>query len=203
VSRIRAVVPSLALALAFALAAWHPAAGNDVVPLRVTGGDSLTAAEDAAVRATLLRYLEAVQKRDWREAANHVDRESFLRAVEPMIEQVSPDPAGRGAARRMIFGVGTHDSLARRPLPELFAAMMIYALTADPTGFVLMEKARFSLLAARRVKDHVAVAYSLTVPADNDSLPPTVRVTAERLKKVGDEWKILIAQDPERGEVKR
>jgi hypothetical protein len=200
---VRRILPALlCLALATGLASFSRAADEETVPLRITKGDELTPDEDKAVRATLLRYLEAVQKLDWRGAAKYVDRETFLQAVEPMVAQVSPDPAERNATRRMIFGVSTFDSLARRPLPELFAGMMTYAMSADPTGMALMEKAKISLLGARKIKGRVHVAYQLTVPAPGDSTQFSTHVTAERLKKIGDEWKILIAQDAGGGRAK-
>jgi hypothetical protein len=200
---VRRILPALlCLALATGLAPWTRAADEETVPLKITKGDTLTAEEDKAVRETLLRYLEAVQKLDWRRAAKYVDRETFLQAVEPMVAEVSPDPAGRSATRRMIFGASTFDSLAQRPLPELFAGMMTYAMTANPAGMALMEKAKISLLGARKIKGRVHVAYQLTVPSPGDSTQPSIHVTAERLKKIGDEWKILIAQDAGGGRAK-
>lgn len=195
--RILSAVLCLVLATTFAPRAPAAEDGDEVekVPLTITKGGDLTAAEDREVRATLLRYLEAIQKREWREAAKYVDRETFLGAVEPLVEQVAPDPAKRDEARRMIFGTSTFDSLAKKPLPDLFAAMMIYAMTADPSGVVLMEKAKFNLLGARKIKGRVHIAYQLTVPSAADSTQPYVRVSAERLKKIGDRWKVLIAQD--------
>ena len=192
--RILVIAPCLALAAVLCLRG--PVAADDApVPLRATGGDSLTAAEDREVRATLLHYLEAVRVRDWREAAKDVDRASFLKAVEPMVEAVAPDPALRAAARRTIFGASTFDSLEKRPLPDLFAGMMNYVMTADPHTVAMMEKAKFNLLAARKIRGRVHIAYTLTVPSESDTTQPYVRVTAERLIRDGDRWKILIAQD--------
>lgn len=168
---------------------------EEKVPLRMTQGGELSAEEDQAVRATLSAYLAAVQKRDWPAAAKYVDRASFLAGVDPLIARVAPDPAKRPEVTRMIFGASTADSLAKFPTERLFASMMTYALTADPHGVVLMEKAKFSLLGARKLKDEVAIAYQLTIPADSDSTQPYTRVTAERLRKVGKEWKILIRND--------
>lgn len=168
---------------------------EEKVPLRMTKGGELNAEEDQAVRATLSAYLAAVQQRDWPAAAKFVDRASFLAGVDPLIARVAPDPAKRPEVTRMIFGASTADSLAKFPTERLFASMMTYALTADPQGVVLMEKAKFSLLGARKLKDEVAIAYQLTIPADSDSTQPYTRVTAERLRKVGKEWKILIRND--------
>jgi hypothetical protein len=171
------------------------AADEETVPLRLTGGGELDEQEDREVRATLAAYLAAIQKRDWRAAAKHVDRESFLDGVEPLIERVAPDPALRAQATRSIFGVGTKDSLERRSTEELFASMMTYATAADPAGTALMEKARFALLGARKIRDRVHIAYQLTLPAHGDSTQPYTRVTAERLRKVGGDWKIVIQND--------
>ena len=192
----------LCLALAVVLAPWSGAAEEEKVQLTLTKGEELTEEEEKEVRATLLSYLEAIQKLDWREAAKYVDRETFLGAVEPMVEQVAPDPAQRNDARRMIFGVGTYDSLAKRPLPDLFAGMMGYAMSADPTMAAMMEKAKISLLGARKLKGRVHIAYQLTVPSESDSTQPYIHVTAERLKKFGNDWKILIAQDHGGGRAK-
>lgn len=190
-ARLLLVLAALAVAVPLARAA-----GDDApVPLQVTAGEELTPAEDAAVRRTLTSYLEAIQKRDWKAAARYVDRASFLAGVEPLVAAVEPDSAARAPYRRMIFGAGTPESLAALPLEDLFAAMMRYALAADPEGVLLMEQARFALLGARKIDGRVHIAYQLTLPAASDSLPPYTRVTAERMIPVGDEWKILIQPD--------
>ena len=169
--------------------------GTDKVPLRMTAGVDLTAEEEAAVRGALLSYLEAIQKRDWRAAAKHVDEESFFAGIEPLVAAAEPVEARRAATRRRIFGASTADSLAHMPLEDLFVAMMNYATAADSAGVQLMEQARFALLGARKVEDRVHVAYQLTVPAENDSTQDYTRVTAERMRKVGEEWKIVIQHD--------
>jgi hypothetical protein len=168
---------------------------EDKVPLRMTKGEELSAEEDQAVRATLSAYLAAVQKRDWPAAAKHVDRASFLAGVDPLIARVAPNVSLRPEVTRAIFGVSTNDSLARLPTEKLFASMMAYAQAADPNGVALMEKAKFSLLGARKLKGEVAIAYQLTIPPDSAGAQPYTRVTAERLRKVGAEWKILIQND--------
>lgn len=195
---------SLVLCLGFATASasWAPAAEDQKVPLQATKGDELSPGEEKEVRATLLRYLGAVQKCDWREAAKYVDRETFMKSVEPLVEAVAPDPARRDEARRMIFGVSTYDSLAAKSLPDLFAAMMNYATVADPASIVLMAKAKFSLLAARKIRGRVHIAYQLTVPSASDSTQPYTRVSAERLKKIDGDWKVLIDQDHGGGRAK-
>ena len=202
--RIVPLVLSLAVAAALAvnLSGAVKAADDEKIPMTITAGDSLSPTEHEAVRKVLLAYLDAVKIRDWKTAAKYVDRESFLAAVEPLIENVAPDPAKREEARRMIFGVGTTDSLVKKPLPDLFWSMMTYAMTADPTGAAMMEKAKFSLLGARKIKGKVHIAYMITVAAESDTLQPYTRVTAERLRKVGNDWKIMIAQDHGGGRAK-
>jgi hypothetical protein len=186
---------ALAVLAAFVAATAGRAADDEAVPLRMTAGDTLSAADDAAVRATLTAYLAAVQKLDWRTAGLYVDRASFLAGVEPLVAQVAPDSTQRPAVRRRIFGVGSADSLERLPTPELFAGMMNYAMAADPSGIALMENATFRLLGARRLGDEVAIAYQLTVPAASDTTQPYVRVTAERMRRVDGAWKITVRND--------
>jgi hypothetical protein len=193
IARAAAVAAALILAVPLALAAGD--APVETVPMRMTAGDDLKPAEEEAVRRTLTAYLEALQKRDWRGASKYVDRESFLEGIEPLVAAVEPDEHERPPYRRMIFGASTFDSLKTMPLDGMFAAMMQYALTADPHGVLLMERARFSLLGARKIKGRVHIAYQLTLPAENDSTPPYTRVTAERLRQVGKDWKILIQHD--------
>ena len=162
---------------------------------QVTKGDTLTSQDEAEVRKALLGYLAAVKKLDWRKAADYVDRESFLASVEPLLEQASPNPAFRNDKRREIFGVSTPDSLAQKPLNDLFFSMMTYATVADPTKVAILEKAEIEVIGIRKVRGKVHVAYSLTIPADSDTTQPYVGVTTERLRKVGDDWKIVIVQD--------
>ena len=187
------LVLCLALATGAAVSAAQDTAKTSEFSL--TKGDTLTAAEDSAVRATLLSYLAAVQKLDWRKAATYVDRESFLAAVEPLIAGAAPDPALRANKRREIFGVSTYDSLEKKPLPDLFFSMMTYAMSVDPTRVAILEKAQIELIGSRKVRGKVHVAYSLTLPAESDTLQPYVSVTADRLRKVGDDWKIVIIQE--------
>jgi hypothetical protein len=198
----RIVFLALCLALATASASWSPAAEDEKVPLQATKGDELSPEEEKEVRATLTRYLEAIKANDWREAAKYVDRETFLQAVEPMVEAVAPDPAKRAEARHMIFGVSTYDSLARKKLPDLFNSMMNYVTIADPASVVTMSTAKFNLLAARKIRGRVHIAYQLTVPSAADSTQPYTRVSAERLKKIDGDWKVLIAQDHGGGRAK-
>jgi len=193
VRRILLLVLCLALAFGAAVSSAQDAAKKSEFSL--TKGDTLTAAEDSAVRATLLSYLAAVQKLDWKKAATYVDRESFLAAVEPLVAGAAPDPALRADKRREIFGVSTYDSLEKKPLPDLFFSMMTYAMSVDPTRVAILEKAQIELIGSRKVRGKVHVAYSLTLPAESDTLQPYVSVTADRLRKVGDDWKIVIIQE--------
>lgn len=187
---------AVGLALGIAVSLPRAVAGEgEAVPLQMTAGTELAPEEDAAVRASLLGYLEAIRKRDWRTAARHVDRESFLAGIEPLVAAAEPVEGQQAAARRRIFGASTVDSLGRMKIEDLFASMMSYATVADSAGVHLMERARFALLGARKIEDRVHIAYQLTLPAESDSLEDYTRVTAERMRKVGHEWKIIIQHD--------
>jgi hypothetical protein len=168
---------------------------EDKVPVRFTAGGELTPEEEKEVRATLLAYLGDIQKRNWRGAAQHVERASFLEGIPAMIASIAPDPAKRAEATGMLFGVTTMDSVRAKPTGDLFHAVMTYATTADPASVEMMGKAKFALLGARRIKDRVHIAYQLTVPAASDTLQPYTQVTAERLRRVGKEWKIVFQHD--------
>jgi len=185
----------LAALVAAALAAFTTtpgrAADDKPVPLQMTKGSELTPDEEKQVRATLTHYLEALQGRNWREAAKDLDRQSFLAGVDPLIASISSDSTTRPGAMRMVFGVGTKDSLNAAPTGDLFASMMDYIMQLDPGGAALMARAKFALLGARRMQDKIHIAYQLTIPAESDSLQPYTRVTAEQLKQVGKDWKIV------------
>ena len=189
------VLAGLAALVALVLAALAPAPGRAAddapVPLKMTKGSDLTKAEDAQVRATLSHYLAALQKRDWREAAKDLDRESFLAGADPLIATISSDSTTKPAAYRRVFGVSTRDSMAAASTGDLFASMMDYVIQLDPGGAAMMEKAKFTLLGARRLQDRIHIAYQLTIPAENDSIQPYTSVTAEQLRQVGKDWKIV------------
>jgi hypothetical protein len=185
----------LAALVAAALAAFAPtpgrAADDKPLPLQMTKGSELTPDEDKQVRATLTHYLEALQSRNWREAAKDLDRESFLAGVDPLIASISSDSTTRPAAMRMVFGVSTKDSLNAAPTADLFASMMDYIMQLDPGGAAIMARAKFALLGARRLQDTIHIAYQLTIPAESDSVQPYTRITAEQLKQDGKDWKIV------------
>ena len=190
----RSILGLAALAAA-ALVALAPvpgrAAEDNPVPLQMTKGSELTPEEEKQVRATLTHYLEALQGRNWREAAKDLDRESFLAGVEPLIASISSDSTTWPGAMRMVFGVGTKDSLKAAPTADLFASMMDYIMQLDPGGAAIMARAKFALLGARRLQDRIHIAYQLTIPAESDSVQPYTRVTAEQLKQDGKDWKIV------------
>ncbi len=185
----------LAALAALFLAAVAPgpgrAADDKPVPLKMTSGSELTKEEDVAIRATLTHYLGALQKRDWRAAAEDLDRESFLAGVDPLISSISSDSTTRPDAIRRVFGVSTMDSLKAAPTGDLFDSMMSYVIQLDPAGADIMTKAKFALLGARRLQDKVHIAYQLTIPAESDSVQPYTSITAEQLKQVGKDWKIV------------
>lgn len=195
---------SLALATALALAAaggMTPARSavtpedEDKLPVRFTAGGELTAAEDEEVRATLKSYLAAIQKRDWKTASRYIERASFVAGLPLMMAAIEPDPAKRAEAMNGIFGVSKEDELRAKSTADLFTSVMTYATAKDPESVAMMAKAKFALLGARRIKDRVHIAYQLTVPAESDTLQPYTRVTAERLRRVGKEWKIVFQHD--------
>ncbi len=181
------------VALALAAFASRPGRAADDAPLSLsmTKGSELTKQEDKQVRATLTHYLGALQKRDWRTAAQDLDRESFLAGVDPLIASISSDSTTRPAALRKVFGVSTDDSLKATSTEDLFASMMNYVIELDPGGAAIMTRAKFALLGARRLQDRVHIAYQLTLPAESDSVQPYTSITAEQLKKVGKDWKIV------------
>ncbi len=190
-SLVLVVATVLSFALV-ALASGPGRAGEDApLSLSMTKGSELTKEEDAQVRATLTHYLGALQKRDWREAAKDLDRESFLAGVDPLIASISSDSTTRPAAYRTVFGVSTKDSLNAATTEDLFESMMSYIMQLDPGGAAIMTKAKFALLGARRLQERVHIAYQLTIPAESDSLQPYTSVTAEQLKQVGKDWKIV------------
>ena len=185
----------LVFATVVALAVFAPlpgrAAEDAPVPLAMTKGSELTKEEDLQVRATLTHYLGALQKRDWHTAAQDLDRASFLAGIDPLVASISSDSTTRPAAYRTVFGVSTTDSLKAASTGDLFASMMNYVMKLDPGGAALMTRAKFTLLGARRLQDRIHIAYQLTVPAESDSLQPYTSVTAEQLKQVGKDWKIV------------
>lgn len=185
----------VASVLAFALVAFASRAGSaadDSLPsLSMTKGSELTKEEDKQVRATLTHYLGALQKRDWREAAKDLDRVSFLAGIDPLIASISSDSTTRPAAYRTVFGVSTKDSVNAASTEDLFASMMTYIMQLDPGGAAIMTQAKFTLLGARRLQERVHIAYQLTIPAESDSVQPYTSVTAEQLKLVGKDWKIV------------
>ena len=193
--RSSAVLAGLAALVALFLAALAPATGGAAddkpVPMKMTSGSELTKEEDAQVRATLSHYLVALQKREWRAAAENLDRESFLAGVEPLVASISSDSTTRPDAIRRVFGVSTMDSLNAASTADLFESMMNYVILLDPGGAAIMEKAKFTLLGARRLQDKIHIAYQLTIPAESDSVQPYTSITAEQLKQVGKDWKIV------------
>jgi len=189
----RTILPALALAVALlaGFANSGRAADDKPVSVTMTKGSELTPEEDKAIRATLTHYLTALQKKDWAEAAKDLDRDSFLEVVDPLIASLGSDSSTIPVATRNVFGVSTKDSMRTTPMEVLFSNMMNYVTSLDPNGVGLMAKAKFALLGARKLQDKVHIAYSLTIPAESDTLQPYTRVTAEQMKQVGKDWKII------------
>jgi hypothetical protein len=171
------------------------AADEATVPLQATQGSELSKKDDKEVKRVLSEYLDAMKKRDYARAAGYLDHETFLKGVEPMVQSIASDSTTRPAAYRMLFGVSTPDSVAARPMPDLYTHFMGYLETVNPNMSAVMARAEIKMLAARRIKDRVHVAYQLTLPPETPDGEPYVTVSAQQMRKVGKEWKILFRAD--------
>lgn len=188
---------SLALAMALVAAFAHaPAARADepVMKIQPTVGDSLPPAETAAINQVLSDYLDALRQRDYVKAGGFIDRVSLLKQSEAMVRQMAADSTKITATRAQLFGVSTRDSLAALTTGAIFAHFMRYMDQTNPGANSALENATIQVLAARRMKDVVHVAYQLTLPANKDRAEPYTQVTAQQLKKFDGQWKILVTE---------
>jgi multidrug efflux pump subunit AcrB len=191
------LVPSItALALvAFSLPQSARAADDaPVLKIQATAGDSLSAAETAAITRTMSDYLEALRKKDYLLAGSFIDRTTLLASSEPTLQSIEPDSTKRDTARRRVFGVSTRDSLAQLSTGEIFAAFMAYMDATSPGANGVLANATIQVLAARRMKDTVHVAYQLTLPPSGDRKEPYTQVTAQQMKMIDGKWKILVTE---------
>ncbi len=201
VSFLNLVGNALAVAAVVAVATLtgggHARAADDspasvqAVPLKVTKGDSLSKAEEEKVRGILKDYLEALKAGDYARAGTHIDSVSFLASVDTLARTIASSDELMPAARRKIFGASTTDSLVHRPFPETFRSYMQYQESAHPEMRGILARAQLQVLAARRMKDRVHVAYQLTLPAEKEDAQPYTTVTAEQMRLVGSDWKIV------------
>lgn len=190
-----ALTLSLVLLLANGLASAPSARADEpVVKLQATAGDSLSAAETAAINRTLTDYLEALRKKDYARAGSFIDRTTLLASGESMLKTIEPDSTKRDSARARMFGEASREALAKRPTGEIFAAFMRYMEASNPAAGGALENATIQVLAARRMKDVVHVAYQLTLPPGPGRDQPFTQVTAQQMKKIGGKWLILVTE---------
>ncbi len=188
----------LALVLVAALALLVPApaarADEPVMKIQPTVGDSLSPDETKAINQALSDYLDALRKRDYVKAGGFIDRASLLTQSEAMVRQMAADSTRTAATRTQLFGVSTADSLAKLTTGAIFASFMRYMDATNPGANAALEDATITVLAARRLKDTVHVAYQLTLPANKDRAQPYTQVTAQQMKQVDGKWKILVTE---------
>jgi hypothetical protein len=193
-SRFALAVPALiVLVLVAALGPRNArAADAPVMKIQATAGDSLSAAETKEINQTLTDYLEALRKKDYVLAGSFIDRTTLLASSEATLHTIEPDSTKLDAARARVFGVSTRDSMAQRSTGEIFAAFMRYMDSTNPGTNGVLDKATIQVLAARRMKDTVHVAYQLTLPPMPGRTEPYTQVTAQQMKKIDGKWKILV-----------
>jgi hypothetical protein len=164
------------------------------LPFKPTKGDSLSPADDAAVRKTLLDYLDAMKHKDFARAASYLDSATFVAAADTLVEQAANDSTPPSLIRSAMFGTPDPDSLHAWPIARLFASLMAATEAANPGALDAVAHAEIEVLAALRVEDHVVVAYQLSVPAPDPAAQPLTHVTAEKLRQIGGRWRILFQQ---------
>ena len=180
------------LLLVLAMFVSAPAfAADSPVKLEATEGTELSKEDDAAVRKTLLGYLEALRKKEYGKAGELIERESLLSTVEPLVHSIAADSTHNDAARRRIFGVSTPDSVAATGNGPLFESLMHYLFEINPNASKVLERSTIQVLATRQIKGKASVAYQLTVAAEEKGGMPYEQVTAQQLKKVDGKWRIL------------
>jgi hypothetical protein len=197
----RAFAPFAFLVLALALvgarvASSAPAAPADppVMKIQPTVGDSIPPAEVKAINQALTDYLAALRQRDYVRAGGFIDRTTLLAQSESMLVQMAADSTKKAPTRRELFGVSTRDSLAARSTGEIFAAFMHYMDAANPGANATLTDASIQVLAARRMKGVVHVAYQLTLPPTRQRPEPYTQVTAQQMKWIDGQWKILVTE---------
>jgi hypothetical protein len=168
---------------------------DPAVKLEPTQGTELSKEDDAAVKKVLVDYLDALKKKEYARAGELIDRESLLSTVEPMVHSIASDSTHTDAARRKIFGVSTPDSIAKTPNGPLFASLMGYLLSTNPSAAKVMEMATIEVLATRQIKGKASVAYQLTIASPEKDGMPYEQVTAQQMRKVDGKWKILFSLD--------
>jgi hypothetical protein len=194
-SRLRLLWLATALAAAAtatpALPTTARANGTDKVPLEVSQGDSLTAAEESAVKGVLLDYLSALKARNFRRAGAHIDEPTFRALADSMVIEAAGDSLPLDEVRRTIFGMASRDSMRARPVPLLFETLVAASEAADPGAFGAVAGAQIDVLAVRRVDHHVVIAYQLTIPGAGPEGQPLTHVTAETMRPTKWGWKIV------------
>ncbi len=168
---------------------------GDTLPLKATKGTELSKEEEEQVRSVLRTYLEALKRGDYAEAGKQIDRASFLASVDTLARMIASDDTQVPAARRKLFGASTPDSLAARPVSESFRSYMEFQEATNPEMRDILQKAELQILAARRMNDRVHVAYQLTLPAEKPDAQPFTSVTAEQVREVDGQWKIVFRLD--------
>ena len=179
------------LVLALLVCAVPAFAADPAVKIEPTQGTELSKEDDAAVKKVLVDYLDALKKKEYARAGELIDRESLLSTVEPMVHSIASDSTHTDAARRKIFGVSTPDSIARTPNGPLFASLMGFLLSTNPSAGKLMELASVEVLATRQLHGKASIAYQLTIPSPEKDGTPYEQITAQQMKKVDGKWKIL------------
>ena len=176
---------------ALVLTASPAFATDSPVKLEATEGTELSKEDDAAVRKTLLGYLEALRKKEYAKAGELIERASLLATVEPLVNSIAADSTHTDAARKRIFGVSTRDSISASSNGVLFESLLHYLFEINPNAPKVLERSTIQVLAPRQMKGQASVAYQLTVAADEPGGMPYEQVTAQQLKKVDGKWRIL------------
>jgi len=191
---LRSAVAAL-LALVLALAAGARAGRAEDAPvmkLEATAGDSLSAAETREVNQVLSDYLAALRQKDYVRAGSFIDRTTLLASSEATLRALAPDSTRLDSTRARVFGVASRAALAKRSTGEIFAAFMRYMDATTPGANAVLADATIQVLVARRMNDTVSVAYQLTIPPAQGRTEPYTQVTAQRMRRVDGQWRILV-----------
>ena len=135
--------------------------------------------------------LGALRKKEYAKAGELIERQSLLATVEPLVNSIAADSTHTDAARRLVCGVSTPDSIAARGNGPLFVSLMHYLLGINPNAGKVLERSTIEVLATRQMKGKASVAYQLTVAPDEPGGMPYEQVTAQQLRKVDGKWRIL------------
>ena len=157
----------------------HPARADEpAIQIKGAEGTELSAKEEKAVKKTLSDYLAALQKQDYKQAGELIDRPSLLATVDPMVATISSDSTTKGPAMRKIFGVSTRDSIEARSNGQLFTSLMAFMMKANPNAAAVLSKATIEVLAALQKQDYKKAGELIDRPSLLAAVDPMVATIA-------------------------